>query len=183
MTFKYEEYNKSKKARIPKYTAKKVWFVNGDLCSIHHKLKSERIVTLYNWNTDSLLSMTYADFNKYKKKAYTITEASELLHRHHFVMSRYITQGIIPPPRGRGLNGERPTPKAPAYYSEKDLYEIRDILSQIHIGRARKDGLITNNSMPSEKELRYAINQITCAYVKDEHGREISVLSDDILDM
>ena len=51
-------------------------------------------------------------------------------------------------------------------------------MSQIHMGRERKDGLVTNNKTPTEQELRYAMGDGLIYYVKDDTGKFIPVFSE-----
>jgi len=58
--------------------------------------------------------------------------------------------------------------------------EARKAMSQIHHGKARKDGLITNNKTPTEQELRYSMGDSIILYTKTEDGRFVPVYGDTI---
>lgn len=51
-------------------------------------------------------------------------------------------------------------------------------MAQTHMGRERKDGLVTNNKTPTEQELRYAMGDGMIYYVKNEEGKFIPVFSE-----
>lgn len=163
---------KEKGQRWPEFTARKVWFLKNDLVTIHHKSVSAGIVTLKNYTKDRLETMTLKDFRRFRKRAYTITEAAELLNHEPIYMSRRSKMGCWPAPIGRGPNGIQ-VGTAPAYYSEEHLYQMRELMSQVHHGRPRKDGFVTNNTTPTESELRAAINNQLFVYIKDKDGNFI----------
>lgn len=51
-------------------------------------------------------------------------------------------------------------------------------MAQTHHGKARKDGLVTNNKVPTEQELRYAMGDGMMMYIKNEQGQFIPVFSE-----
>ena len=53
-------------------------------------------------------------------------------------------------------------------------------MAQTHMGRARKDGRVTNNKTPTEHELKYAMGEGLIYYVKDDEGRFIPVFSETV---
>ena len=164
--------NNPKKKRLPQYTLKKVWFFNGDLVSIHHKNRAAGIITLYNWIRDSHISVSYKDSRRFRRKAYSIVETAELLNRNPNYFGRKIREGIFPKPMARAVNGIQ-TSTYPSYYTEEQVFKIRDIMSVIHRGHPRNDGLVTNNTTPTEDQLRAKINNSLLVYVRDEDGNFI----------
>lgn len=153
---------------------RKVWFFRGDLVTIHHHTKSAGIVTIKNYTKDRLETLPMKEFRRYRKKAYTITEAGRLLNRHPVYLAAKAKAGWWPEPYGRAPNGEH-IGTSPAYYSEEHLYEIRNIMALIHRGRPRRDKLITNSHTPTEEELRAAINNQLFTYVENEDGERVPV--------
>ena len=67
-----------------------------------------------------------------------------------------------------------------AYYSESQVKEIRDILASYHLGRPRKDKLITNGITPTSQELTRRIGDGILTYTRTEDGRFIPVWSEKI---
>ena len=72
----------------------------------------------------------------------------------------------------RAVNGIQ-TSTYPSYYTEEQVFQIRDIMSVIHRGHPRNDGLVTNNTTPTEDQLRAKINNSLLVYVRDEDGNFI----------
>jgi len=106
-------------------------------------------------------------------------ETAALLNYHRKSIPRLVNSGLLPPPTGELPDG-RTAFHYLSYYSEDQIFEARKLMAQTHMGRARKDGLITNNKTPTEQELRHAMGDGMIYYVKDETGRFIPVFSETI---
>ena len=157
----------------------KVWFINGDLVKVYHSSRSTGMVTFYNITKDRLETCLLADFKKNRERAYSVAETAQLVNRHRKYIPSLIKRGVIPPPVGASLNGERSF-KVRAYYSESHVREIRSILASIHIGQPRKDKLITNNMTPTTQELTRRMGDGILTYTKTDDGRFIPVWSENI---
>jgi hypothetical protein len=173
--FDREAYNSA--PAIP--GSKKVWFLNGDLVRVHHLGKSNGIMSVYNMNKDQLESCLVGDFKKNRERAYTVGEVAILVNRHRKYMPSLMKRGVIPEPRGASKGGERGW-QIRCYYSESQVYEIRDILSTYHMGRPRKDKLITNDITPTRQELTRRLGSGILTYTRTEDGRFIPVWSESI---
>lgn len=88
-------------------------------------------------------------------------------------------QGTIPEPTGASLNKERGW-QIKAYYSQSQIYEIRDILATYTIGRPRKDGLVNNNITPTRQELTRRLGEGILTYTKNSDGDFIPVWSETV---
>ena len=157
----------------------KIWFLNGDLVRLHHSSRSTGLVSVYNITKDRLETCLRTDFRKNREKAYTVAETAILINRHRKYIPTLIKKGIIPPPIGCKINGERGW-QVRSYYSESHVREIRDILASIHIGQPRKDKLITNNMTPTSQELTRRMGEGILTYTKTEDGRFIPVWSETV---
>jgi hypothetical protein len=157
----------------------KVWFLNGDLVRVYHSSRSTGMVTFYNITKDRLETCLRSDFKKNRERAYSVAETAILVNRHRKYMPSLIKRGVIPPPIGAKLDGERGF-KIRSYYSESHVREIRAILASIHIGQPRKDKLITNNMTPTSQELTRRMGDGILTYTKTEDGRFIPVWSESI---
>ena len=146
----------------------KIWFLNNDLVRIHHSSRSTGMVSFYNITKDRIETCLRSDFRKNRERAYTVAETAKL-----------IKTGMIPPPVGAKLNGERGF-RIRSYYSESMVRDIRAILATIHIGQPRKDGLITNNMTPTSQELTRRMGDGILTYTKTEDGRFIPVWAENI---
>lgn len=159
--------------------SKKVWFLNGDLVRIHHLNRSNGIMSVYNIIKDQIESCLISDFKKNRQRAYTVGETAELVNRHKKYLPYLYKQGIIPRPMGSQKGGETGW-QVRSYYSELQVFEIRDILASYHMGRPRKDKLITNDITPSRQELTRRMGDGILTYTKTEDGRFIPVWSESI---
>lgn len=158
---------------------KKVWFLNGDLVRPHHQSRSTGMITFYNITQDRMETCFLADFKRNRQKAYTVGETAKLVNRHKKYMPSLIKRGIIPPPMGSQKGGATGW-QVRSYYSELQVREIRDILASIHIGRPRKDNLITNDMTPTSQELTRRMGDGILTYTKTEDGRFIPVWRESI---
>ena len=158
---------------------KKVWFLNGNLVRIHHLNRSNGIMSVYNITKDQIESCLINDFKNKRERAYTVGETAELVNRHKKYMPSLMKRGIIPFPTGSQKGGARGW-QVRSYYSESQVREIRDILATYHIGRPRKDNLITNDITPSKAELTRRMGDGILTYTKTEDGRFIPIWSESI---
>ena len=158
---------------------KKVWFLNGDLVRVHHLNKSNGIMSVYNITQDRIESCLISDFKKKRERAYTVGETAELVNRHKKYMPSLMRRGIIPHPTGSQKGGATGW-QVRSYYSESQVWQIRDILATYHIGRPRKDKLITNDITPSPQELTRRMGDGILTYTRTEDGRFIPVWSESI---
>jgi len=94
-------------------------------------------------------------------------------------MPTLMKKGIIPPPIGARVNGERGW-QIRSYYSESTVQAIRDILASIHMGQPRKDGLVTNNMTPTNQELTRRMGKGILTYTRTDDGRYIPIWSENI---
>lgn len=159
--------------------SKKVWFLNGDLVRIHHLNKSNGIMSVYNIIKDQIESCLISDFKKNRERAYTVGETADLVNRHKKYMPQLMKKGVIPLPTGSQKGGATGW-QVRSYYSESQVYEIRDILASYHIGRPRNDKLITNDITPTRQELTRRLGDGILTYTKTDDGRFIPVWSESI---
>jgi hypothetical protein len=158
---------------------KKVWFLNGDLVRVHHINRSNGIMSVYNITQDRIESCLITDFKKKRERAYTVGQTAELVNRHKKYMPSLMKRGIIPKPTGSQKGGKTGF-QVRSYYSESQVWAIRDILATYHIGRPRKDKLITNDITPSPQELTRRMGDGTLTYVRTEDGRFVPVWNESI---
>ena len=170
-----EEYNNA--PIIP--GNKKVWFLNGDLVRVHHLNRSNGIMSVYNIIKDKIESCLISDFKKNRQRAYTVGETAQLVNRHKKYMPSLMNRGVIPEPTGSQKGGARGW-QVRSYYSESQVKEIRDILATYHMGRPRKDGLITNDITPTIQELTRRMGDGILTYTRTEDGRFIPIWSETV---
>jgi hypothetical protein len=157
--------------------SKRIWFLNGDLVRVHHINRAGGVVSVINIVKDRLESCLLSDFKKNREKAYTVKETSILVNRHQKYLPQLMKRGRIPYPTGAQKNGVRAW-QVRSYYSESQVREIRDILSSYSVGAKRKDGLITNNSVPTIQELNRRMGSGILTYTRTEDGKFIPLWSE-----
>ena len=158
---------------------KKVWFLNGDLVRVHHLNKSNGIMSVYNIIHDRIESCLVSDFKRNRQRAYTVGETADLVNRHKKYMPSLMNRGVIPFPTGSQKGGARGW-QVRSYYSESQVREIRDILATYHMGRPRKDGLITNDITPSPQELTRRMGDGILTYTRTPDGNFIPIWSETV---
>ena len=156
---------------------RRTWFLDGDLVRMVHVSRSAGIVTLHNCTKDIQMQISMVEFKRKRKRAFTVSETAKLLNYHRKSIPRLVKRGFLPPPVGELPGGETAFHHL-SYYSEDHIWEARNLMAQTHMGRARKDGLVTNNKTPTEQELRYAMGDGLIYYVKNDEGRFIPVFSE-----
>lgn len=157
--------------------SKSIFFLNKELFRYITSNRGQNIVYLYNITQDKPQSMLLSDFKKHRKRAYTVVDTARLLNRGAAQIYRYISDGIIEPPTGSLPDGERSFRKL-SYYSEDDVFKIRDAMASIHRGRPRKDGKISNNSVLTENELRGKMGDALMLYTRTKDGEFVPVWSE-----
>jgi hypothetical protein len=158
---------------------KKVWFLNGYLVRVHQLNKSNGIMSVYNIIKDQIESCLISDFKKNRERAYTVGEAAMLVNRHKKYMPSLMKRGVIPRPTGSQKGGETGW-QVRSYYSESQVLEIREILATYHMGRPRKDKLITNDITPSRQELTRRMGDGILTYTRTEDGRFVPIWAESI---
>jgi hypothetical protein len=159
--------------------SKRVWFLNNSLVRKYHFNKSNGIMSVFNITKDQIESCLISDFKRNRERAFSVKETAELVNRHQKHLYRLMYQGLIPPPVGATKDGERAW-RVRAYYSETMVKEIRDIIAKQHMGRPRKDGLITNDSTPTSQELTRRMGDGILTYTRTEDGNFVPIWTESI---
>ncbi len=170
------KYLRNKPIKRPR---RRTWFLNDDLVRVTHISRAQGIVTLYNCTQDKNMTTTVTEFKKKRRRAYTVMETASLLNYHRKSIPRLVKSGLLPAPVGE-LPGGKTAFHYLSYYSEDHIWEARNLMAQTHHGKVRKDGLITNNKIPTEQELRYAMGDGILMYVKNSDGNFIPVFAETV---
>lgn len=152
------------------------FFINGELVRFIAANRGANIVYLQNIVEDKQQTMLLSDFKRQRKRAYSMVNAARILNRTHTQLNKYIKAGLINPPIANRAGGERAF-HILSYYSEDDIFEIREAMSTIHRGRPRKDGLISN-SVLTEQELRAKMGDALMLFTQTADGRFVPVWSE-----
>ncbi len=152
-----------------------IFFINKELVKVLHSNRASDICYLHNYVQDKEQTMRYSDFKKYRKRAYTVINTLRIFKRSRMQIERYIKEGLIKPPTGATPGGKRIFTKK-SYFSEDDIFEIRNVMANMHTGRPRKDGRITpRKDVLTERDLRSLLGDGMLLYTKTEDGRFIPV--------
>ena len=158
---------------------KKVWFLNGDIVRVHHKDRAAGMLTLYNLNQDKFMSILVDEWVRKRKRAYTVRQTGLLINRNPTYLSQLVAKKMIPPPMAANKEGKRGNGKK-VYYSEDDVFELRDFFANRHWGGKRKDGLITNNTTPTRQELSRRMGDGVLQYTKNNKGEIVPIWAETI---
>ncbi len=159
--------------------SKKIWFLNNSLVRKHHLNRSNGIMSVYNITKNQIESCLISDFKKNRERAYTVKETAELVNRHRKYLPTLMQSGTIPYPTGSQEGGEGKF-GIRSYYSESQVHQIRDILASFHMGRPRKDGLITNDTTPTRQELTRRMGDGILTYMRTEDGNFVPLWTESI---
>jgi hypothetical protein len=156
-----------------------IFFINNELVRVVHSNRANNIVVVYNYIQDKDQTLLLSDFKKHRKRAYSVISTLEIFKRSRMQLERQIKSGTIPVPTGATIGGKRLWQKM-SYYSEDDLFKIRDALSNIHTGRPRKDGRVTaRKGIPTERELRSLIGDAIMLYRQNKDGEFVPVWAEE----
>lgn len=155
-----------------------VFFVDRTIYRIITRNRASNIVYLYNIIEDKNQTMLLSDFKKHSKRAYSVSNTARILEVKKQSLYRYIEQGLINPPIGAAINGERKF-RQYSYFSEDDLFKIRNVMASIHRGRPRADGIVTNNKVLTEQQLRAKMGDALTLYTKTKDGRFVPVWAEE----
>ena len=150
-----------------------IFFINNDLVRFISSNRGQNIAYIFNLTKDKEQTMLLSDFKKHRKRAYTVIDTCRLLNKSPSQLRLHIRTGFIDPPTGILADGERSYTRK-SYYSEDQIFSIREALSTIHIGRPRKDGKVSN-SMLTEQELRAKMGDALVLYTRTKDGEFIPV--------
>ena len=147
----------------PKRAKLKYFFLEGNLHKALHINRSKDLIKAWNYPEGKISTFNYSTVLRRHQTAYTTKQVCEMLNRSRRTLDYALGSGMIRTPQYvYGETGH----KSQYMWREEDIMELRDYLAEIHRGRPRKDGQITNNSIPSVREVRAMLNDDTILYVK-----------------
>ena len=140
---------------------------------LHKKLHINRgadTITTWCYPLHRRVAYTYSDVQVRKQPAFTTAEVAKMLWRTRLTLERAILDGAFEAPQYTyGLNEHKR--KYKFMWNEKDIFAAHDYFSSVHVGRPRKDGLVTPMRLPTKRELRAMIRQEQILYVRGEDGQ------------
>lgn len=153
------------KQKRPKTQPLRYFFYRGDLHKKIHIHRPNDTITAWNYPKGKLEQYVYSDVRRNGERAWSTRQVEEFVNRSQRTIKSLIANGDIRKPQSTyGLDENRN--EYAYYWSEKDIMDLHAHLSNVHIGRPRKDGRVTPKDMPTASELRAMIRQGTVLYVK-----------------
>jgi len=98
-------------------------------------------------------------------------QVSKMVHRTDRMISNYFNWGLMKPPEmtyslQTGVDGYR-------IFSEEDIYKLLDVISGMHRGRPRSDGMIVCAPTATKQEIYAQIKHDLVLYAKNDKGEFI----------
>lgn len=160
---------------------KKRFFLNGEFHELVNVNRAAGMIRAYNYPQDKVVNYSIADYKKFRQQAYTIGNVSRLIGRDITSIWKAVDRGDVTKPFMLPLKEDAGKGKFAVgrsgvyYFSEDNIYEIRDYFANVHKGRPRKDGAVTSYKIPSIEELDALLGKREMVYVQDKKGNFIPI--------
>lgn len=154
-----------------KKTVGLVFFLNGDLHRLIKTNAAGNTCYAFNYQKNEVVKYTYSDYKKFKKPAYKIGEVSKILRRHKERIRIAFSEGHVKKPTLVKYQGRTGT----YYFSEEEIYELRDYFASVHRGRPRFDGIVVSKNVPSRAELDSLFGKTPTLYIRTEEGNFVPI--------
>lgn len=160
---------------------KKRFFINGQLHEVINVNRSSGMIKAFNYPEEKVVGYTMSDYKKFKQQAYTISHVSKFIGRDVTAIWKAINRGDVSrpfllPSKADAGKGKFAAGRSGVYYfSEDNIYEIREYFANVHKGRPRGDGLITSYKVPTIEELDALLGKREMIYVKDKKGNFVPI--------
>ena len=141
------------------------FFYRGDLHKKIHINRAADVITAWNYPKGKMEKYVYTDVKKNDEKAFSSKQVAEMVNRKWVTISRAIEAGNIPVPQHTYSLDENRNMYA-YYWREEDVMGLHAFLKTVHIGRPRKDGMVTPSELPTASELRAMMRHGTVFYAK-----------------
>lgn len=140
--------------------------------------RSSDLVWAWDYTEDKRVMYVWSDVRKTMQHAYSITEVANLLGMHRMTIDSYIRDGKIKTPQ-RIYRLENKTPGR-YMFSEDDILDMHQYMSEVHRGRPRKDGMIKSQVKINASELRTLVQQGQVLYTTDEQGQFVPIWKEQV---
>lgn len=160
---------------------KKRFFINGHFHEVVNMNRSAGVMRAYNFQENKIATYSIADYKKFRQQAYTIGNVSKLVGRDITAIWKAIDRGDVSRPymlpiKEDAGKGKFAVGRSGVYYfSEDNIYEIRDYFANVHKGRPRADGQITSYKVPTVEELDALLGKREMIYVKNKDGSFVPI--------
>lgn len=113
-------------------------------------------VILESVRSKTQYSVRYATFQTAYEEVFKVGVVADWLNRSSRSIYRYEKRGLVNKPKMYLTAGDRPV----RFYRLSDVYEMHEMISQLHQGRPRHDGRIVNNTMPDIGSLKIKLKEL-----------------------
>jgi hypothetical protein len=148
-----------------------IFFLNGDLHRLIKTNAAANICYAFNYNKNEVVKYPYKDYKKFRKPAFKIGEVATILRRHRDRIRRAFIEGHVSKPILIDYKGRTGV----YYFSEEDIYELREYFAGVHRGRPRADGIIVSKNVPTEAEVDAVLGKTPTLYVRTKEGNFVPV--------
>lgn len=160
---------------------KKRFFMNGEFHELIATNRAASFVKAYNYENNNVVTYSLSDYKKFRQQAYTIKHVSGFIERDQSSIWKAIDRGDVKKPfllpvkkdAGKGQFGVGRV--GIYYFSEDNIYELRDYFAGVHKGRPRADGIVIPYNIPSVEELDAMLGKREMVYVKDKNGQFVPI--------
>ncbi len=147
----------------PRRGFKSYWFINGNLHKYIRRLPNDLVET-YDFKEKKYKQYYSYTWESAKEKAYTIRDIAELTNRS--VETIQLWKKLDWLHRGqKAWSLKTPSHDIAEFWTKDDVWQCYDEAEQIHIGRPRRDGLVTTKVLP-RAEVRARLNGDNIVYIK-----------------
>jgi hypothetical protein len=166
-----------KRDRNPKNKAvnrteqKKAWkyfFLNGDLHRLISVNYARDEAVAWSFPEEKRKLYQWSQVRRNGSRGFTIKQVADMMQRTKMQIYRYMASGQV----------ERPAlaigPESQwrvRVFTEEEVFKVREVVANQHIGPPRKDGSISNVRVPSREEVYAKMKYNAQLYIKTEDGR------------
>jgi len=146
--------------------AHKRFFLNGNLHRVIHQNRAKNVLSAFDFVESRVKTYPFSEVELNKVGAFKISDAARFLGRHRETIRIYIQDLEMDLQREYDISSGLPGIR---FMTEHQLMELRNYAANIHIGRPRDDGRVTNVKTPSREELKSMIQSNRMLYVKEDN--------------
>lgn len=151
--------------KTSKRPALKYFFLNDQIHLKLHINRGQDTISAWNYPEHARKVYSYSWVLRHMKPAYPTKKVAELLNRTVRSIQLYMEAGAIRTPQHTYALNE-PQKIAKYMWREEDIMELHEYIASLHRGPKRLDGEVTNNTIPTPRELRALLNEEAILYVK-----------------
>jgi hypothetical protein len=150
-----------------------IFFLNGELHRVVRTNASGNVCHAFNYHQNKVVKYTYYDYKKFRKPAFRISEVSKILRRHEDRIRIAIWNLDVSKP----YMVEYKNRSGVYYFSEENIYELRDYFANVHRGRPRNDGIVVSKNVPTISEIDAVLGKKPMLYMRTKEGNFVPVWS------